>query len=136
MWACIILVILLGGPFGWLIPNLAFISLILLFIANTKTKLVVHQAVGDHTVRLLDSHVFWYQKPGFLMQFMRFALYCSSFIYADIIFFAWEFGRNSCYFTNNNIRTPNMPWWIPLVLAVVTSLHLGLVAIPTYSLAT
>lgn len=136
MWAFILIIVVLSGPLGWLMPILQFSSVAILFISNTKAKMVIHEAVGDGTVRRLTSNWFWFQRPQLLLTLLRFVLYVTSFVFADEIFWVWMFGRNSCFFTTNLLRTPHVPWWVIIIINFYLMFHLGVHAIPTYAIAT
>jgi type IV secretory pathway VirB6-like protein len=71
-----------------------------------------------------------------MLQPMKFCLFFTSYIYSSFIYFAWQFGSQSCAFTDPFYgKSWVLPWWTIIIFNSVIFLHLACVTFPAYSLA-
>ncbi len=76
------------------------------------------------------------RRPELMLQPMKFCLFFTSYIYTSFIFFAWQFGSQSCAFTDPFYGNSwVLPWWTIIIFNTVIFLHLACVTFPAYSLA-
>lgn len=135
-WLFLVLIFLLAGVTGWMASWFNILAWILCLILNTKLIHITRYVTRGGAVNKLDKSVFWFRKPQWLLPIIRAVIFSPSYLLASQVFFAWQFGANSCYFNNKGFRAyAAWPFWVDTILATLLILMLGLVTLPVYALA-
>ena len=52
-------------------------------------------------------------RPGLLLPVIKYLVFFNTFVFANSIFFATQFGRHSCFFSRTGFQgwVP-IPWWV------------------------
>jgi hypothetical protein len=73
-------------------------------VTNTKLVSIVRYLTRGGQINALQPNIFWLGRPRFLLHVIKFLLFFSSFIIANAIFFAGQFGGMSCFFAHNGFQ--------------------------------
>lgn len=76
----------------------------LLLLLNTKPIAVMRYMTLGGYIRTHDMHMFWFNKPKLLLHVIKLLLFFMSFVIANTVFFAIEFGPHSCFFSATGVR--------------------------------
>ena len=99
---------------GWCIWVFVIVSGALLTLVNYKLIWVVRYVTRGGNIHLLKNGVFWANRPGLLLPIIKFLLFFVSYVYANAIFFATQFGTKSCFFSRAGFQGQPVPWWVSL----------------------
>ena len=97
---------------GWCIWVFIIVSGLLLAIVNTKLVWIARYTARGGNVHKLKSGIFWLNRPWLLLPVIKFLLFFVSYVYANAIFFATQYGYNSCFFSRNGFQGQPVPWWV------------------------
>lgn len=130
------LVMLLAGQAGWIASWMNLAALLSVLVLNAKLIHIIRFACRGGAVNDLTRNAFWFKRPALLLPWVRGVLFSLSFVFSSQVFFAWQFGPKSCYFTNAGFRAyAAWPFWVDTILAALLLLEMGLTTLPLYSLA-
>ncbi len=65
-------------------------------------------------------------RPGLLLPVIKYLVFFNTFVFANSIFFATQFGRHSCFFSRTGFQG-----WVPISWWVSACLSLGHHSLPT-----
>ena len=59
----------------------------------------------------------WTRRPGLLLPVIKYLVFFDTFVFANSIFFATQFGRKSCFFSRTGFQgyVP-ISWWVSAIL--------------------
>ena len=133
-WAIIIIFVLVSGPYGYaFMPFMCAIGGIL-FLTNGKIVSIARAVTQHGGAGRLSSKIFWFNRPQLLLIPIKLGLFFCAFVYASFIFFVWQFGKNSCPFTDSFYPGWALPWWTIILFNTFIFLHMGTGTMPAYSL--
>jgi len=81
-------------------------------VLNTKLVWIVRYATREGHVQKLKPGIFWPNRPRLLLPVIKFLLFFVSYVYANAIFFATQFGSKSCFFSRYGFQGQPVPWWV------------------------
>lgn len=136
LWVVIIVVVLVSGVVGWITPWMIIAMWILLLVINIRMVMIIRETTRGGTANQLHKGVFWFTRSSWVfLVLIRALLFTCSFIFASGLFFAWQFGGDSCFFKNSGMRAyAHQRYVVDVVLACLMLLSLGHVTLPLYSL--
>lgn len=97
---------------GWCIWVFVVISGFLLVTVNSKLASIVRYSTRGGNIQTLSPGVFWANRPSLLLPVIKFLLFFVSYVYANAIFFASQFGTKSCFFSRAGFQGQPIPWWV------------------------
>ncbi|KAI8105738.1 hypothetical protein M9434_000320 [Picochlorum sp. BPE23] len=135
-WIGIILFWLVSGAMGYAVMPAMIINAVVMIILNAKLVSIV-QNVTDRggAAVMLETNVFWFNRPALLLQPMKLSLFICSYLFASFLFFVWQFSATSCPFSDAFYPQWALPWWTIILFNLVIFIHLAAVTFPAYSLA-
>lgn len=133
-WGIITIFVLVSGPYGYAVmPFMCAIGGILV-LTNGKIVSIAREVTQHGGAGRLSSKVFWFNRPQLLLIPIKLGLFFCSFIYASFLFFVWQFGKNSCPFTDAFYPGWALPWWTIILFNTIIFFHMGTGTMPAYSL--
>mmetsp|Transcript_29769 Transcript_29769/g.95736 ORF Transcript_29769/g.95736 Transcript_29769/m.95736 type:complete len:628 (-) Transcript_29769:241-2124(-) len=144
-WSILILLVLLSAPFSFAETVLQLSAIGITTVAGAKLVYIILMTVKDGVVDKLDSNLFWFGSPHWLLSLIRYVLFVNALVISNCIFTAWQ-DPHSCYFSSQFYtghddadgriwRTFQFPFQARLVLALLNFVHVCFITIPLYSLA-
>lgn len=135
-WIGIILFWLVSGAMGYAVMPAMIINGVVMIILNAKLVSIVKNVTDrGGTAVMLETNVFWFNKPALLLQPMKLSLFICSYLFASFLFFVWQFSATSCPFSDAFYPQWVLPWWTIILFNLVIFIHLAAVTFPAYSLA-
>lgn len=134
-WLILVGFVLLSSVIGWAVWVLVALAGALLLAVNWKLVSVVRHVTRGGVPHDLDPGAFWLGRPWLLLPAIKAAVFLIALLWANAIFFATTFGRNSCFFSPTGFqRGEPAPWWVVLLISVALFLILALNTMPMFSL--
>ncbi|GAQ83221.1 seven transmembrane MLO family protein [Klebsormidium nitens] len=138
MWLFVVFFVIFDIPQGHIVFWLPDIFVMIILLVGAKLARVVQVLARDIDVERMGpcvgahlrprNSLFWFQRPSIMLNLMHFTLFTNSFQLASIIFYAWSFGVNSCYFYNRPFS------YLRVVISVTLILFTSWVTLPAYAL--
>lgn len=63
--------------------------------------------------RLVPAGIFWLNRPWLLLPVIKYLVFFNTFVFANSIFFASQFGPHSCFFSKTGFQgAVPLSWWV------------------------
>ncbi|MCD7472723.1 MLO-like protein 6, partial [Datura stramonium] len=117
-----------------------FVPLIIILLVGTKLQMIITEMgvrisergviVKGVPVVEIGDHLFWFNRPGFMLFLINFVLFQNAFQVAFFVWSWWKFGFPSCFHQNAADLA------IRLSMGVIIQFHCSYVTLPLYALVT
>jgi hypothetical protein len=127
---------LISGVIGYAVLPAMILNAVVLVVLNAKlVSIVKHITDRGGAAVMLETDIFWFNKPDLLLQPMKFCLFVCSYMFNSFLFFVWQFSPGSCPFTDAFYPRWVIPWWTIIIFNLLLFVHLAAVTFPAYSMA-
>lgn len=117
-----------------------FIPLVIILLVGTKLEMIIAE-MGVRILKRGDivrgvpvvetgDHLFWFNRPAFVLFLINFVLFQNAFQVAFFVWSWWKFGYPSCFHQNAADIA------IRLTMGVIIQVHCSYVTLPLYALVT
>jgi hypothetical protein len=138
-WAIFICEWLFSGLAGWVSSVFMLIACIAVLAINIWLVAAIRfscRGGRPHRIRNVSR---WYNNPGWLCIPIGGIIFLCSTTFATALFFWWQFGGSSCFFTNEHQQIwrwlpGDLPWYCGLIGPAVLLVWMGYVTIPAWAL--
>ncbi|CAL8467379.1 g6916 [Coccomyxa elongata] len=135
MWVFLIMFVLLSSVWGWCVWFFTLLAGVVLLIVNTKLVWIARYVTRGGMVHRLKPGVFWFNRPWLLLPVIKYLVFFNTFVFANSIFFASQFGRHSCFFSKTGFQgAVPLSWWSVLLVNIIYFVWLCHLTLPLYSL--
>lgn len=136
MWFVLILLFLFSGLASWTICLFLLVGAVLLFAIDVGLVAAVRYSCRGGVPHEVTPAKRWWHNARWLSVPIGGLIFLCSLIYSTAVFFAWQFGPNSCVFVQDatfwSFVPTSLPWWLALIVAGVLLLFLASVTIPAW----
>ncbi|KAK9909834.1 hypothetical protein WJX75_008172 [Coccomyxa subellipsoidea] len=135
MWVFLIVFVLLSSVWGWCVWLFTVLAGVVLLVVNTKLIWIARYVTRGGIVHRLQPGIFWFNRPWLLLPVIKYLVFFNTFVFANSIFFASQFGPHSCFFSKTGFQgAVPLSWWSMLLVNVVYFAFLCHLTLPLYSL--
>lgn len=134
MWLLLIAFMLLSDRLGWCVWIFTLLAGAVLAVLSTKLVSIVRFATRAGGPHALTPSAFWLRRPWLMLPPTKLLLFFTSLVWSNAVFFAINFGKNSCFFSRTGFQGAPISWWAIVVVSVVYFLILALNTMPLYAL--
>ena len=116
MWLFLIVFVLLSSVLGWCVWLWTAVAGGLLAAVNTKLVYIARYVTRGGLVHRLQPGVFWLNRPWLLLHVLKGLVFFNTFVFANSIFFASQFGPHSCFFSRTGFQgSVPLSWWVSVL---------------------
>jgi hypothetical protein len=138
-WMILILEWLLSGLNSWILSLFVIIACLTVLGINIWLVAAIRFSCRGGRPHRIRSASRWYNNPGWLSLPMGGIIFLCSTSYSSALYFWWQFGANSCFFTDKGQHIwkwwfGKLPWYCGLIAPGILLVWMAYVTIPAWAL--
>jgi hypothetical protein len=138
-WGIFILEWLFSGLAGWVSSVFMLIASLTVFAINIYLVAAIRFCCRGGRPHRIRNITRWYNNPNWLCLPIGGIIFLCSTTFSTALFFWWQFGGNSCFFTNYEQQIwkwlpGNLPWYCGLIGPAVLLVWIAYVTVPAWAL--